>query len=147
MKRGWEWRDTCGFRAFRGGRRIAYRYIYTYIAIVTDDRIGCKTPPAAAGVAVPDLAGYRRRIDAIDDRIMAVLAERFAVIREVAAYKARWGIPAVIPERVAKVRERCAAQAPARGIEPGFVRALYDLIIDEACRVEIALMSGPGAGR
>jgi chorismate mutase-like protein len=89
------------------------------------------------------LAGYRRRIDAIDDRILAILGERFAVIREVAAYKEPRGIPAVIPDRVVEVRERCAARATAHGLEPDFVRALYDLMIEEACRTESRLMAAP----
>ena len=96
-----------------------------------------------AGEAEAGLAGYRRRIDAIDDRILAILAERFAVIREVAAYKEPRGIPAVIPDRVVEVRERCAARATAHGLEPDFVRALYDLLIEEACRTESRLMAAP----
>ena len=65
-----------------------------------------------------DLESFRRQIDAIDDRLLALLGERFAVVREVAAYKAPRGIPVVIPERVAQVRERCADEAPRHGLEP-----------------------------
>ena len=89
-----------------------------------------------------DLARFRRRIDAIDDRLLALLGERFTVIREVAAYKAPRGIPAVIPERVAEVRERCAGEAPRHGLDPDVVCRLYDLLIDEACRLEEQLMAG-----
>ncbi len=46
------------------------------------------------------------------------------------------GLPAVIPERVAEVRERCAVQAQPHGLEPDFIRRLYTLIIDEACRLK-----------
>ena len=88
-----------------------------------------------------DLASFRRRIDAIDDRLLALLGERFAVIREVAAYKAPRGIPALIPERVAEVRERCAGEAPRHGLDADVVRRLYDLLIGEACRLEEELMA------
>ena len=88
-----------------------------------------------------DLESFRRRIDAIDDRPLALLSERFAVIRAVAAYKGPRGIPAVIPERVAEVRERCAGQAARHGMEPDFVRRLYALLIEEACRLEGELMA------
>ena len=40
-----------------------------------------------------DLESFRRQIDAIDDRLLALLGERFAVVREVAAYKVLRGIP------------------------------------------------------
>jgi len=99
-----------------------------------------------AGEADTGLAAYRRQIDAIDDRILAILAERFAVIREVAAYKEPRGIPAVIPDRVVEVRERCAARAQAHGLEPDFVRALYDRLIEEACRMEVRLMAARKSG-
>ena len=99
-----------------------------------------------AGETDGGLASYRRRIDGIDDRVLAILAERFAVIREVAAYKEPRGIPAVIPDRVVEVRERCAARAQAHGLEPDFVRALYDLLIDEACRMEATLMAARKSG-
>jgi 4-amino-4-deoxychorismate mutase len=98
-----------------------------------------------AGVILPELHDFRRRIDAIDDRILGLLGDRFAVIREVAAFKAPRGIPAVIPERVKEVCERCAALAPSHGLEPEFLRRLYTLIIDEACRQENRLMAGPGS--
>jgi 4-amino-4-deoxychorismate mutase len=100
-----------------------------------------------SGRAMKDLESFRRQIDAIDDRLLALLGERFAVVREVAAYKAPRGIPVVIPERVAQVRERCADEAPRHGLEPELVRRLYDLLIEEACRLEEKLMAsrtGPG---
>ena len=51
----------------------------------------------------------------------------------------------VIPERVTQVRERCAGEAPRHGLEPEVVRRLYDLLIEEACRLEETLMaSRPG---
>jgi 4-amino-4-deoxychorismate mutase len=96
---------------------------------------------------VTDLASFRRRIDAIDDRLLALLGERFAVIREVAAHKARRGIPALIPERVAEVLERCAGEAPRHGLDADVVRRLYDLLIREACRLEEELMADRGGSR
>jgi 4-amino-4-deoxychorismate mutase len=101
-----------------------------------------QTDPNLTDLGQTDLAHFRRRIDTIDDRLLAVLGERFAVIREVAAYKAPRGIPAVIPERVAEVRERCAGEAPRHGLDPDVVRRLYDLLIGEACRLEEDLMAG-----
>ena len=93
-----------------------------------------------------DLESFRRQIDAIDDRLLALLGERFAVVRDVAAYKAPRGIPAVIPERVSEVRERCAGEGLRHGLDPDLVRRLYDMLIAEACRIEERLMAAePGA--
>ncbi len=92
-----------------------------------------------------DLAELRCRIDEIDARLVTLLGERFAVVREVAAWKAPRGIPAVIPERVEEVRDRCAVLGRSLGLRPDFVRALYTLIVDEACRLEGALIRQPGS--
>ena len=75
--------------------------------------------------------------------MMALLGERFAVVRNVAAFKGPRGIPSVIPERVIEVRERCAGKAAHVGLRADFIRRLYTLIIDEACRLEDELMSSP----
>lgn len=83
-----------------------------------------------------DLASFRARIDACDDRLLAVLSERLAVCDEVASWKAATGTPMMQPERVEEVKARCAARANSHGLAPQFVRRLYTLIIDEACRRE-----------
>ena len=70
------------------------------------------------GRAMKDLESFRRQIDAIDDRLLALLGERFAVVREVAAYKAPRGIPVVIPERVAQVGSAAPAKRRVMGSSP-----------------------------
>ena len=91
------------------------------------------------GVTHP-LAALRDEIDALDDRIVALLAERMAVAHRVAERKRDLGIPVVIPERIAAVIERNAAVAMAAGLNPDYIRRLYQTIIDETCRVEEALL-------
>ena len=82
------------------------------------------------------LEPYRARIDALDDRIVALLAERTAIIREVGALKTREKIPAVLQDRVDAVRERAAAKAGDLGLDPDFVRQLYARIIAYSCDLE-----------
>mgnify|MGYP000021996458 CR=1 FL=1 len=86
------------------------------------------------------LAPYRRRIDDLDDQIMELFSQRFAVIREVADLKNKHGIPAILQDRVDEVRERNADTGAAKGLDPEFIRKLYTLIIDEACDLEDCLM-------
>lgn len=85
------------------------------------------------------LKPYRDRIDALDARIVDLLAERFGVIREVADLKAARGIPAVLPDRVDAVRENAAARAAALGIDPDLTRRIYTLLIDHSCALEAAV--------
>lgn len=87
------------------------------------------------------LDGLRRQIDRIDDRIIDLLAERFALLREVAAYKRPRGIPVVIPERIEEVVERCAARGAQRGLDAQMLRDIYRRVIAEACAVEERAMA------
>lgn len=87
------------------------------------------------------LSGLREEIDRLDDRIVDLLGERFALVREVAAIKQARRIPAVIPERIAEVVERCVDRGGRRDLDAQMLRDLYGRIIDEACRLEERAMA------
>ena len=95
-----------------------------------------KTVATCKNSCMKILEPYRHSLDAIDAEIVALLAQRLTIIREVGALKAREGIPAVLPDRVAKVREQAATWGEEAGLDPAVVRAFYTLLIDYACRVE-----------
>ncbi len=82
------------------------------------------------------LRPFRGRIDALDDKIMALLAKRFAIVRTVGALKAAHNFPSYISDRVVEVRERNAATGAKYGIDPDFVRTLYNVIIYQSCAEE-----------
>jgi len=82
------------------------------------------------------LESLRRRIEGLDDRIVDLLAERFALLHEVAAYKRPRGIPVVIPERIDAVIERAAARGERHGLDPRMLRDIYRRLVEEACRTE-----------
>lgn len=88
------------------------------------------------------LTEFRNRIDALDDQIVALLVERLAVCAEVGHFKAAHGIAVMQPERVRVVKERNAERGADAGLRPEFVRALYGLIIDEACALEDDIVDG-----
>ncbi len=92
------------------------------------------------------LSPLRAEIDALDDAIVELLGRRFGVVRRVAAVKAAEGLPAVLPDRVAAVKRRAAALGAERGLDPAFVANLYQMIIDEACRLEEEHFAAAGSG-
>lgn len=87
------------------------------------------------------LSGLREEIDRLDDQIVDLLGERFALVREVAAIKHARGIPAVIPERIAEVIERCVDRGGRQDLDARMLRDLYSRIIEEACRLEERAMA------
>lgn len=82
------------------------------------------------------LKPFRARIDALDDKIVDLLAERMDIVREVGVVKARENIQTVQHDRVVEVRERCAERGAKLGLNPGMVRKIYTAIIDEAHEIE-----------
>lgn len=81
-------------------------------------------------------------MDALDDQIVSLFSRRFAICREVAAYKKETGIPMMQTGRVIEVKKRASEKGRARGLREVFVTALYDLIIDEACELEDEIIDG-----
>jgi len=88
----------------------------------------------------PALVALRDRIDAIDDRIIDLLAERVRLAHEVAACKREHGIPVRLPDRIQAVMERCTGAAAARGLDARYVGELWTLIVEETCRTEERLL-------
>lgn len=79
---------------------------------------------------------FRRELDHIDDELLDVLSRRLAVCRSVAVYKAESGIPMMQDARVAEVKARAVARGRGRDLREEFVRALYEIVIAEACEIE-----------
>jgi chorismate mutase-like protein len=86
------------------------------------------------------LAAYRRRIDALDDEIVRLLAQRFEVVREVASLKERYGLPVRIPERIEEVCSRNSDNAAGLGVDRSLVRELFAQIVAASCKLEDQLI-------
>lgn len=89
------------------------------------------------------LKPYRARIDALDDKIVDLLVERAGIIGEVGHLKKREGIPPILQDRVDEVRERNAARAEEKGLDPDIVRQLYARLIEWSCDLEESIRVKP----
>ena len=82
------------------------------------------------------LAPYRAKLDVLDAQIVALLGERFGIIRDVAKLKAEHGIAPILPDRVEEVVQHARAKAEKAGVDPALVEKIYRIIIDTACQEE-----------
>lgn len=87
-----------------------------------------------------ELEEFRKEIDALDIELVDVLARRFAVVRSVGEFKSGTDISVVQPARAQAVKNRAAEMGEAKGLDPAFVRALYDMMIDHAHELEDAIL-------
>lgn len=96
-----------------------------------------------AAAPVPrQLLEAREKIDAIDRRLVLLLAERFALTDEVGKLKASNDLEAVDPEREAQklkaIRELCQQQ----GLNPDLVSEIFTRIMSEVVRNHRRYRSG-----
>ena len=94
------------------------------------------TPPDARALLAP----YRRRIDELDAQIIALLGERFEVVRQVAALKAEHGIHPVLADRLEQVVVQAKAHAEQVGFPADVAEQIYRALLDAACQLEADLI-------
>ena len=75
------------------------------------------------------LTETRTRLDAVDDAIVALLAERSALVAGLAAWKESRGLPFRDAAREEASMVRIAAVAAERGLDPAAVRAVFLAIV------------------
>jgi chorismate mutase len=78
----------------------------------------------------PDLPALRQRIDTLDDQIIDLLGQRFAVTRQVGEWKAEHGAQAVDADRERQQLERFTRLAKANQLDADLVCGLFRQVID-----------------
>lgn len=91
------------------------------------------------------IAELRARIDALDEQLVAVLAERIRVVHRVARLKTDEASVRA-PDRVQQVVDRVRASAEAHAVPADLVERLYRLLIAELTELELADVAARRAG-
>jgi chorismate mutase len=97
--------------------------------------------PGAEGPAEGDwpaeLESLRVRIEALDDRLIEMLADRVGLARQVGAAKQRAGLPTLDPRREAAVVRRAGERARAAGLGDEDVRYIFWHVIGLCRRAQM----------
>ena len=78
------------------------------------------------------LAATRTQLDAIDERLLSVLADRAKVVDELWAWKRSEGLPLTDPQREAAHVDQLVARAKTLGLEEQATRAVLATIIGKS---------------
>lgn len=78
------------------------------------------------------LTGTRATLDAIDERLLGVLAERAKVVEELWAWKRSEGLPLTDPQREAEHVEQLVAHAKALGLDEKATRTVLATIVGKS---------------
>ena len=91
-----------------------------------------------------DLAARRAEIDSVDGRIVALLAQRAAIVRQVAELKQE-AAAVRRPEREEQVIQRIRALALARDLDPGIAERVFRALIAAMTDMQADLLQARGA--
>jgi chorismate mutase len=86
--------------------------------------------------AKSELAACRSAIEELDQRIIALLAERVALGQRTAGLKRTAGLPILDPQREAEVIRRAVVAARAKGLPTEAVRQIFWHIVGLSRRVQ-----------
>jgi chorismate mutase len=113
----------------------------------TDPRAPQGAPATACDDKDPALAlqALRDELDGLDRTLLETLRQRLDCCCRIGLHKRDHAIPMMQPHRIGVVQARAAAFAAEHGMSPSFLRALYELIITETCRLEDEII-GPRTG-
>lgn len=103
----------------------------------------------SAGMAhedIHDMVALRARIDALDARLIALLAERSTLIDRAAQIKAQVGLPARIDARVEEVAALARRRATDAGLDPDLAEGLWRLMMEHFIAQEEAQLGGGHGG-
>ena len=92
------------------------------------------------------LERLRRDIDSLDERLVALVAERVRLASAVAAEKANQGAPLLDPAREEDVVARAAVRASAAQLDPEEVRALVRRLLALSRRAQLGAYEAARTG-
>lgn len=90
----------------------------------------------------PAIETLRQRIDAIDHRLLALLAERMSVVHEVGEVKRTKNLAVFDPKREELLLQKLVRDAPA-GFDEQAVRTIFGAIVSQCRRLEDWALSQP----
>ncbi len=87
------------------------------------------------------ISQLRKQIDDLDNHLMDVLTRRMRISREIAEYKKLHNMTVVQTTRYSEILDKRGAQGALCGMNPDFVRAVYEAIHSESVRQQIEIMN------
>ncbi len=109
----------------------------TLAAILKNLEIRSADPSSTATETMQAIDDLRKSIDAIDSSLIDLLAQRMDIARIIGSLKETGGLSVLQPARWSQVLDRVTAQACAKGLDPAFIRTVFEAIHEAAMSRQI----------
>ena len=94
------------------------------------------------GTVTPEgIHELRKQIDEIDNQLMELLAKRMRVCREIGQYKKEHNMTVLQTVRYNEIQNKRGAQGTLCGMDPDFVRKVFEEVHEESVRQQIEIMN------
>ncbi|MBR4534608.1 MAG: bifunctional 3-deoxy-7-phosphoheptulonate synthase/chorismate mutase type II [Bacteroidaceae bacterium] len=91
--------------------------------------------------ATESISQLRKQIDELDNALMDLLTKRMRISREIAEYKKLHNMTVVQTTRYSEILDKRGAQGALCGMNPEFVKKVYEAIHSESVRQQIEIMN------
>ena len=91
--------------------------------------------------ATESISQLRKQIDELDNALMDLLTKRMRISREIAEYKKLHNMTVVQTTRYSEILDKRGAQGALCGMNPDFVKKVYEAIHSESVRQQIEVMN------
>lgn len=88
-----------------------------------------------------NLTELRRQIDEIDNDLLAILAKRMRISREIGQYKKEHNMPVLQTVRYDEILEKRTSNAERMGMETSFIKTVLEAIHEESIRQQIEILN------
>ena len=88
-----------------------------------------------------NLVQLRQEIDEIDNELLAILAKRMRISKEIGQYKKEHNMPVLQTVRYDEILENRVSQAEKMGIGAGFMKTVLEAIHEESIRQQIEVLN------
>lgn len=93
------------------------------------------------GQTTEPLSQLRQQIDELDNEIIAMLAKRMRVCREIGQYKKEHDMTVVQTQRYSEIIDKRGAQGSLLGIDAACVKGIFEHIHEESVRQQIEIIN------
>jgi len=83
----------------------------------------------------------RKQIDELDNQLMELLAKRMRVCREIGQYKKEHNMTVLQTSRYNEILDKRGAQGSLCGMDPEFVKKVFEAVHEESVRQQIEIVS------
>ncbi len=87
------------------------------------------------------LTELRRQIDEIDNELLAILAKRMRISKEIGQYKKEHNMSVLQTGRYDEILQKHLAAAVNLGIHPDFIKIVFEAIHEESVRLQVELVN------